>query len=244
MPSSPPTPRRRKSSSSDVHLSSTSASPQSNNLSPKRPFNDRRSSLYSLASPSTPRPISSHDRSGYFESSDGLDGSIDSGNANSLGNLADELANAFDDDDDNDDEHALRDGALGGLYDRAVAICHDQLKENVHPTFSDGVQNGHAISILPVRQATSDFSLSPPKHSSPPRCSRKNAQHESSDCGDDSDLEVFHSPILEACLAAVDSLARQGTDVKGSDADEIIQRVADSLKNLGSQAGVENGATR
>ena len=245
MPSSPPTPtRRRKSSSTAVHLSFTSSSPQSIDRSPKPPFNNQTSSQYPLASPSTPRPISSSDTTGYFESSNGLDDPIHLGRANSLGNLADELADALDDDDeDSDHELGLQNGASEGVYDRAEATRHDQLKENVYPV-SGNLGNDHAISVSPVRQDISDLSLRPPKQSSRSKHTRNSSQYDGSDYGDDSDLEVTHSPLLEARLAAVESLARRGTQVNGSDADTIVHRMAESLRNLGTQAGVENGATR
>ena len=249
MPSSPPTPtRRRKSSSTAVHLSFTSPSPQSidhsPDHSPKPPSNNQTSSQHSLASPLTPRPIFSSDTTGYFDSSIGLDDPIHLGSANSLGNLADELADALDDDDeDSDHEHRLQNGASEGLYDRAEAIPCDQLKENVYPV-SRNLGNGHAISVSPLRQGISDLSLSPPKQSLRSRHTRKSSQYDGSDYGDDSDLEVTHSPIFEARLAAVESLARQGTQADGSDADTIVHRMAESLRNLGTQAGVENGATR
>lgn len=245
MPSSPPTPtRHRKSSSIDIDLSFTSASPQSNGYTSKRPFNSRRSSQCSVHSPSTPRPISSLDRSGYFGSSNGLDDSVDPRNANGLANLADELAEAFDEEDK--DGHELGDEVPETLYDRAEAIRHDQKKENEHSIFGNCSPKDQSISALPVRQATSGLYLSPPKQSLRSRHTRKNSQYDGSDYGDDSDLDDTHCipPSLEARLSAVESLARRGTEANGSDADRIVQRVADSLKDLGSQAGVENGATR
>ena len=227
-----------------VHLSFTSPSPQSFDHSPKPPFNNSTSSQYSLVSPSTPRPISSSDTTGYFESSNGLDDPIHLVSAKSLGNLADELADALDDDDeDSDHDPGLRNGTSEGLYDRAEAIRHDRLKENVYPA-PRNLRNGHAISISPVRQGISDLSRSPPKQPSRFRHTRKSSQYDGSDCGDDSDLEVSYSPILEARLAAVESLARQSIQANGSDADTIVCRMAESLKNLGTQAGVENGASR
>lgn len=253
MPSSPLTPTRRRTSSSTAdHLSATSANPQSIHHPSKPPFNNPTSSQYSLASPSTPPTVHSHSRSGYFESSSGSDDPIDSGSAINLGNLADELADAFEDEDedeegrgeDNDDEHGFRDTASGSLYIRAEGMRHGQLKENVHPLSSNDVPNGPPISISPVRQNESDLTSSPLKQSSRPRHTRKPSQYDRPDCGDDSDLEVSHSPVLEARLADVDSLARQVIHVSGSDADEIVQRLADCLKDLGSQAGVENAAAR
>ena len=170
-----------------------------------------------------------------------MDDSIHLGGAISLGNLADELADALDDDDeDSDHEHGLQNEASEGLYDRAEATHHDQLKENVYPV-SRNLGNGPAISVSPVRQGISDLSLSPPKQSSLFKHTRRSSQYDESDYGDDSDLEVTHSPALEARLAAVESLARQGN---GSGADTIVHRMAESLRELGTQAGVENGATR
>ena len=223
-----------------VLLSFTSASPHSIDPAPKAPFNHPTLSQHSLASPSTP----SYDTSGYFESSISLDGPTHSSSANSLGNLADELADAFNDDEDSTDEHGLQGGPSGGFYNRAETIRHDPFKENVHPISRNGVRNGHAISITPFRQGTTDPSLSPPKETSRSKHTRASSQYDGADYGDDSDLEVTHSPVLEARLAAVESLARQCTQANGGDADRIVQRMADSLKNLKPQAEIDNGATR
>ena len=245
MQSSPPTPtRRRKSSASGINLSSASSSPQNRAYSSKRPSNSRKSSRCSITSSSTTRPISSYDRSGYFDASDGLDDLVDSKNTNGLGNLADELAEALDEEDDKGDE--LGDAVLESLCDRAEAICRHQSKENEPPRFSNDDQKGHAISMSPVQHATSCLSLSPPKRSLRARHTRKNPQYDGSDYGDDDDLEDTHgiSLSLEARLAAVENLARRGTEANGSNADDVVQHLADSLKDLGSQAGVENAATR
>ena len=45
-------------------------------------------------------------------------------------------------------------------------------------------------------------------------------------------------------MATVESLARRGTESNGGDADMIVQRVAESLKDLGSQSVLEHSATR
>ena len=225
MPSSPPTPtRHRKSSGVGVRLSLSDS---------------RRSSLYSLPSPSTSPP--NPNGSGYFECSNDLDGPLELGNAHALGNLADELADAFDDDEEN--ERGFRDRVSEGQYDRTEVIRHD-LKENEYQLFRDLTQNRQAISISPVQQAISELSPSPPKSSSRPDHARKSSQYDGSDYGDDSDLELTLFPVLEARLAAVESLARGGPEANGSDADEIVQRMANSLRDLGSQAGVENGTAR
>ena len=227
MPSSPPTPTwHRKSSSVGSRLS---------------PSSGRRSSQFSLPSPSTPTPIFSPNRNVYFESSNSLDGPLELDNAHTLGNLADELANAFDDDEEN--ERGLRDRVSEGRYDRIEVIPHD-LKENGYQLFNDDTQNRQAISIFPVQQAMSELSRSPPNPPSRPDHARKSSQYDGSDYGDDSDLDSTLFPVLEARLAAVESLARGGTEASESDADEIVRRMANSLRDLSSQNGVESGTTR
>lgn len=247
MPSSPSTPnRRRRSSDIGISLSFTSASPHSDGRSSKRPSNSRRSSQCSVTTPSTPPLTFTHDRSGYLESSNGFNDLLDPDNTKGFGNLADELAEALDEEDENG--HELEDEGPEPLRDRAEAIHHDRLKENKHQIFRNGSQQGPAISRSSTQQATSDLPLrlSPPKEALRSRHTRKMSQYDGSDYGDGSGLEGTHglSPSLEARLATVENLARRGTEANGSDADEIVQRVANSLKNLGPQAGVENGTTR
>jgi len=49
---------------------------------------------------------------------------------------------------------------------------------------------------------------------------------------------------LVSRMDLVESLARRGTENSGTDRDSVIKRVVDGLKDLGSQSGVEGGATR
>lgn len=231
MPSSPRTPtRRRKSSATSINVSFTSPSPQSNGYHSKRGLISRRSSQNSIQSPLTPRPLSSYDRSDYGFSN-GFGNGVGSESSNGLGNLADELAEAFDEDEDL--------GAGGQL-----------------PGFQyDGVgdeQNGDSVHEFckftpPPSPSTRERSLSPPKQ--PTRLKhhrRQNSQYDGSDYGDDSDLEGADgiSPALETRMAAIEHLARRGTEANGSDLDDVVQRVVDYLKDLGSQSNIENGASR
>lgn len=75
---------------------------------------------------------------------------------------------------------------------------------------------------------------------------RDNSRYDGSDYGDDSDFELSDaiSPGLEARMAAVEGLARRGLEENGSSTDGVVARVTEELKDLGSQAGVESGATR
>jgi hypothetical protein len=45
-------------------------------------------------------------------------------------------------------------------------------------------------------------------------------------------------------MAGIESLARRGIEENGSSTDQIINRFIESLKDLGAQSGIENGAAR
>lgn len=229
MPSSPRTPTRPgKSSVASINLSFTSPSPQSNGYRSKRGSVSRRSSVYSIPSPSTPRPLSSYDRSDY-DFSNGLANGVETEGADGLGSLADELAEAFDEDEGVEQEasEVQTDGVL------------DERSEGTLRT------NGTSIPILP--HPSRERSLSPPKQ--PTRSKhhrRQKSQYDGSDYGDDSDLDGANciSAALESRLAAIEHLARRGTEANGGDLDGVVDRVVEQLKTLGSQSNIENGTSR
>ena len=185
-----------------------------------------------MKSPLTPRPNSAHDRnaSGEWGSVNGFGNSVEAESSNGLGNLADELAEAFEEEEEEPGEEVSE-----LQYDGVGS------KANVYPAFQSA-----RIPISPPPQPTGELSLSPPKHTSRSKHRQKLSQYGGSDYGSESDLEGADaiSPSLEARMAAIESLARQGTEANGSDIDDVIKRVSNSLKDLGSQAGVENGASR
>ncbi|KAL8999721.1 MAG: hypothetical protein Q9169_001538 [Polycauliona sp. 2 TL-2023] len=92
-------------------------------------------------------------------------------------------------------------------------------------------------------KANNSQSLSPPEHTSQPS---HTSIYDGSDYGDDSDLEDVRGipSSLEHRLAAIESLARRGVESNGSGADTVVVRVAESLRDLVSQTGVETGASR
>ena len=232
MPSSPQTPKLRRRSSG---FSSTNSmtSPYTNGYSSARPTHSRNSSLTSIHSPSTPRPTSLYSRNGDFGSSNGFGPAVDSGNG--LGNLADELAEAWDEEGEEDqsgiDSHM--DIKLNAVQNTPSAPPHVQINRSV----SSGI-------VFSPLSHQSEHSLSPTKPSFPTKHRRKNSQYDGSDYGSDPEETEGISPSLEARMAAIEHLARRGTEANGSEADTVIKRFAESLKDLGSQAGVENGATR
>jgi hypothetical protein len=74
---------------------------------------------------------------------------------------------------------------------------------------------------------------------------RAGSEYDGSEFGSESDLESpGMPPRLVEKIDEVESLARRGTEKNGSAADGTFQRVTEGLRDLGSQAGVEGGATR
>lgn len=248
MPSYHSTPTRRRHSAG-VDPAFTYASPASSGYSPensglcnRRTYHSRTSSLYSIPSPSTPRPISSHDVRGGFDTNGSFGNALDSGIG--LGNLADELAEAWEEEVDADADESLS----RAYIDERELICNENMGT------SEESQHGHEKKFridtrLPASASSAARStnlLSPQKPSTGLKHRRQNSHYDGSEYGDDSDFEdatgIF--PSLEAGMAAVESLARRGTESNGGDADMIVQRVAEFLKDLRSESGLEQSATR
>lgn len=167
---------------------------------------------------------------------------FDGGGGGELGNLADELGELEDWDEDED--------GVGGDYEDDSDLAHD-----------DGSQIGVAVDHDgSVGTATAVRDSGVAMHSSSPAASRLSPQsavkgrkhqrqhslYDGSDYGDDSDLEANEgiSPALESRMAAIESLARRGMEENGSATDGVVKRVTEQLRDLGSQIGIENGATR
>jgi hypothetical protein len=223
MPVSPRTPNRRQKSS-NPELTFSPRSPQFNGYSSSRPSHSRRTSSNSIQSPVTPRPSSSYSRNVDFGSSNGFGTAPDGGNG--LGNLADELAEAWD----------------------------EEGEEEVEPRSPDAQLNGHGVlanghTTPPLLASPSSISnripsRSPNKPASRSKHRRKQSQHGSSDYGSDPEEVDGISPSLEAHMAAIEHLAQYGTEANDSDTDDVISRVAERLRDLGSQSGMENGTSR
>jgi hypothetical protein len=75
---------------------------------------------------------------------------------------------------------------------------------------------------------------------------RQRSLYDGSDYGGDSDLEEHGgvSAGLDRQMAAVESLVRRGLEENGSASDQVVGRVVERLRDLGSQTGIESGAAR
>jgi len=174
------------------------------------------------------------------------DGGADGG----LGNLADELGDIWDDD---EEEEEVVDGEFGDELELPL----DESNIGMAGEHDGSAGVGSAVNVNGVRDsgvamqssspsAQSRATLSPQTVTKARKHTRQRSLYDGSDYGDDSDLESNDgiSPALEARLAAIESLARRGIEENGSLNDDVVKRVADQLRDLGSQSGIENGATR
>ncbi|KAJ5010506.1 hypothetical protein K4K57_007088 [Colletotrichum sp. SAR 10_99] len=210
------------------HASSVDASYQySANSSPQR----RRQSRSSTHESTTPLR-------GSFNQQDALDVSYASGGAaagNGLGNLADELADAFSDSGDEGEYYEDETGAPN------ISVEEADGKPGAEGTRDSGVD---VASLGEAGSKARNLNLGPP---SPPRRGhrRSGSEYDGSEYGSESDLDSPGMlPSLVAKIDAVESLARRGTESNGGPTDGVFSRVTESLRDLGSQAGVEGSATR
>ncbi len=242
MPSSPRTPtRRRKSStrsSQGIDLSFTSQSPQYNQFAPGRSSHSRKSSQYSAPSPLTPRPGTSHSRNEDFGSFGSFGGVLDS--RDGLGSLADELAEAYSDEEEGEPEECLSGDHVGEIGNSSIGHKEER---DTRLDYGGALHNGLSTSSIPG--FTPDTIRTPTLWTSPKQRRRQSHYNRLIDC-ENPDLEEAEGirASLEARMAAIEGFARQGTATDDSETDAVIKRVVESLKDLGSQSGVEGGTAR
>ncbi|KAL9043176.1 MAG: hypothetical protein Q9180_000056 [Flavoplaca navasiana] len=236
MPSSPHTPTRRRRLSD---CAQTLSPPRINQCSPADKRSSQGFSNHSVASPVSLKSPSTLDSPGFDASNHSLDYKDAS---DGLGNLAEELAEAW-------DHECGGDIQLASVVEKKESDLSGRCHEHQRPASIIG--RGMAINISNVSDDGSNHcqSLSPPKQRAQSGLYRTTSQtslYDGSDCGDSSNLEDVHGiPLsLENRLAAIESLARCGAESNGSGADTIAMRVAESLRDLPSQAVVEAGASR
>lgn len=151
--------------------------------------------------------------------------------SNGLGNLADELADAWDDDEGD-----------GDAEDYDV----EKPEMSFHVEGSSCQPDGNHDSGVDVmdKPVLGPVNLTPPFENGRAH-RRKASEYDGSDYGGDSDLESPGiAPGLQQKMDMVESLARRGTENNGSDHDLVVKRLVDGLKDLGGQSSVESNATR
>ncbi|KAL1970542.1 hypothetical protein VTN77DRAFT_4186 [Rasamsonia byssochlamydoides] len=221
IPSSPgSSPRHRRPSSLD--LSFTNGFDQNSFHSPHTP-----------QSPQTPRPQNSQGMNGDHRMSEDYIGAVDSGGG--LGSLADELADAWADEEGYEDASGLENN-----HPQMGAVDDDE--SYGESTQDTGTPHGE---LSPEHHNTLQLPKQRTRHGQN-RHRRTESQYDGSDYGNDSDFEDPGdiSPGLEARMAGIESLVRRGTGETGGSNDQVIKRLIESLRDLGGQSGIENGATR
>lgn len=143
-----------------------------------------------------------------------------------MGNLADELADAFSDSGDEGD------------YDAELQDFEKSTNHAAH----DGEATRGSSANGDARKSDGDLGLLSPR---PKGHQRKTSLYDGSDYGSDSDLDVAGiPPSLMAKIDAVENLTVRGTDNYGGTADDVLKRVIQELRDLGSQSSVEGSASR
>ncbi|KAL2863878.1 uncharacterized protein BJX67DRAFT_362396 [Aspergillus lucknowensis] len=230
MPSSPPSPLRF----SHRHSRSRSSNIDIDPMSPMTfaPNGYSHSSPRSPRSPRLSAPPSPVTQQHYTQSMNGsarmsVDFGAPAEGGGGLGNLADELADAWEDDD----------GGYGYASGQEAGPSGSQ------PLVPMGMRT-------PSPGYSSDRdSLQPPRpklRNGVNRHRRDESQYDGSDYGNGSDFEEAPdmSPGLENQMAEIEGLARRGLENNGSENDHVIERAVAALQDLGAQSGIENNAMR
>ncbi|OJJ03202.1 hypothetical protein ASPVEDRAFT_72930 [Aspergillus versicolor CBS 583.65] len=231
MPSNPPSPLRlshRHSRSRSSNMDTDPMSPDGyapngySSNSPRSPLSPR---LSGPPSPVTPRQQYAQSVNGSARMSGDFGATTEA--SGGLGNLADELADAWEEEE----------SGYGYASGQEAAPSDSQPLEPIRtrtpsPSYSSGRD-----SLQPPR---------PKVRNGNNRHRRYESQYDGSDYGNDSDLEEVAdmSPALESQIAEIESLARRGLENNGSENDHVIDRAVTALQDLGAQSGIENNAMR
>ncbi|OJD12293.1 hypothetical protein AJ78_07084 [Emergomyces pasteurianus Ep9510] len=246
-PSSPVSPSRRRGNPSHLDLSSVSSSPYTPNGFGQSPLQSPLTPRYSVPlSPMSPRRSNSEvmDKSARFSAEFAAQG--DSGGGG-LGNLADELADAWDDDGEGEEGEEGEEDISGFQEgDNHPQIHEVEAGVSVGPTHNT---EGDSDVERSRDGDSSRNSLQIPKQRSKAGQHQKHRRHEplydGSDYGNDSDFEEPGdlTPGLEARMAGIETLVRWSTGDNGPSG-KVVDRIIESLRDLGGQSGIENSATR
>lgn len=229
MPSSPHTPQHSRQSST---IDSAQGSPQARRYS--------KSSVLEPCSLNHQDPLDLHIlRSGSAATGSGM------------GNLADELADAFSESGEDEEEGDEDEDAEGGglILEREDAATRDISRGKPILNESRVVEESRSCTVEAAaprctRDHEKDATLAIP---SPQKRGhqRRGSEYDGSEYGSESDLDsTGMPPALIAKIDGIESLARRGTGSYGGPTDDVVLRVTHGLRDLGSQSTVEGSASR
>lgn len=152
--------------------------------------------------------------------------------------MADELAEAWDEDGEVDE------GTSGLQVDQEEEeMCNGHDKPQPQPASEYHYDIGIGLAMSPGLEHETHDSQSPTRYKSKPKHRQIITGNNGSDYGDSLDHDDSSGiPLsLQACMANIECLAQQSTNIE---ADEICKTASESLRDLSSQADVESGTTR
>ncbi|KAJ5179187.1 hypothetical protein N7492_002397 [Penicillium capsulatum] len=233
MPPLPPSPLKL----SHRHPSAMDDSPISpgtgavNGFAPGSPGSPQTPRLSAPPSPVTPRQNTNSMNGVHRES---VDYSADAGGGG-LGNLADELADAWEQEEEGYDYTSGQENGPTGSQQMDPSDGEDAYLQSVRDMRS-GSPSGEASPQSKNRLRANQLR----QHR------RQESHYDGSDYGNESDLDETAdiSPALESQMADIESLVRRGMENNGSESDHVIQRTVEALRDLGVQSGIENSAMR
>ena len=174
-----------------------------------------------MHTPTTPQRHSQN----FGDSADVFSSGGNVADSNGLGNLADELADAWNSEEGEDEDMDLN-------------FQEDSSQNGIVRDSGLSVTSSPVASTAPMKPRT----LTPPSIRGHRRAK---SEYDGSDYGDEDDMETDGIPAgLLSKMDLVESLARRGTDSPGTERDGVIKRVIESMKDLGAQGGVEGSTTR
>ncbi|KAJ5278728.1 hypothetical protein N7478_004100 [Penicillium angulare] len=181
-----------------------------------------------MSAPPSPNTTRQNTNGSHRES---VDFSADTGGGG-LGNLADELADAWEQEEDSYGYASGQENSRAGSQQLDHSDVEEAYLQSVRDMRSQSPPDSPARNRLRSNQSK--------QHR------RQESQYDGSDYGNESDLDEVadFSPALEAQMADIESLVRRGIENNGSENDLVIQRTVEALRDLGGQSGIENSAMR
>ncbi|EXJ56689.1 hypothetical protein A1O7_07033 [Cladophialophora yegresii CBS 114405] len=172
---------------------------------------------------------------------------------NGMGNLADELEQAWDDEVDEEEGQSI---FLEGLREGDVAQDSSMMRDNQSPMHDlgfgmvsqsprDQINGLSPTANVPLNRRDSQ----PPEPKKPGAHQRHESAYDGSDYGPESEAEQEDetlSPMLRKRLRDIENLTRMCVNPEDavSEGGGTVRRVISGLKDLGPQANIEYGVTR